>query len=545
MNGSASDLRNSDLQNEVRRLANRMADGTATSGDAARLSTLLLEQPELRDVYLDFVDTHALLCWEFRNQDESPVANRAAPVAIVTPRRMAVSTWLPWTMMFVATVVAIMALVRPGVSPRNEPAREVVSRRPAVRESITALLVDEAGAEFAAGRGPDGVRFGPGEYELLKGVVHLRFAQGADVVLASPARLEVVDSLHLRMAYGKVRVVAPPAAKGFTIATPAADFVDLGTEFGLRVAPGNGASDLYVFDGQVNVADRASGKLLSEVLEGQSSRYVDGVTGGDAPEIKASEFPTPGAIGFARWQEHQQRMRRDRRLRAYFPFQRTADENVLANAASDGTSTDGASTDGAVADGRIVGARWASGRWPGKDALLFDRDSDCVQLEIPGEYQELTIAVWMKLDRLDFGLNAILNSDGAEVGDVHFQMTRQGLPRGGIITLGKTSEKVMGRAVLLGRWVHVAMVLSVPDRSQRIYVDGEVARTRTLGEGELIRPGSCRIGNWLPAADFADSTRALRGRMDELVIWSRALSQEDLSRHVQAGRTGFLETLTE
>ena len=58
-----------DLLEELRRLANRMADGTATSDDAARLSALLREWPELRDVYLDFVDTHAALCWEFRNQD--------------------------------------------------------------------------------------------------------------------------------------------------------------------------------------------------------------------------------------------------------------------------------------------------------------------------------------------------------------------------------------------------------------------------------------------------------------------------------------------
>lgn len=50
-----------DLLEELRRLANRMADGTATSDDAARLSALLREWPELRDVYLDFVDTHAAL----------------------------------------------------------------------------------------------------------------------------------------------------------------------------------------------------------------------------------------------------------------------------------------------------------------------------------------------------------------------------------------------------------------------------------------------------------------------------------------------------
>ena len=36
-----------ELLEELRRLANRMADGTATSDDAARLSALLREWPEL------------------------------------------------------------------------------------------------------------------------------------------------------------------------------------------------------------------------------------------------------------------------------------------------------------------------------------------------------------------------------------------------------------------------------------------------------------------------------------------------------------------
>lgn len=104
------------------------------------------------------------------------------------------------------------------------------------------------------------MRFGPGEYELLKGVVHLRFSQGADMVLASPVRLEIVDSQHTQMDYGKVRVIAPPAAT--TIKTPAADFVDLGTEFGLGVAPENGASDLYVFGGQVKCGGSGVGQSI-------------------------------------------------------------------------------------------------------------------------------------------------------------------------------------------------------------------------------------------------------------------------------------------
>ena len=294
-------------------------------------------------------------------------------------------------------------------------------------------MVDEVGARFADESSPNGVQFRPGKYELLEGVMHLRFAQGADVVLASPARLEVTDAQHIRLAYGKIRITAPPTAKGFTVATPAANYVDLGTEFGLRVDPRSGASDLYVFDGQVNVADPQSGKILSEVTEGESSRYADGAIGA-APPFKENEFPTPGAIGFQRWQQYEEELRQDESLLAFFPFRKTADESVLVNGLSDD----------AMADGRIEGARWTTGRWPGKDALLFDRDTDFAEIEIPGEHQELTIAAWVKVDRLDHVFNAILNSDGYDLGDIHLQLTRQGIPRGGVAVGGNFEETICG-----------------------------------------------------------------------------------------------------
>ncbi|MBM3983629.1 MAG: hypothetical protein FJ304_25835 [Planctomycetes bacterium] len=394
-------------------------------------------------------------------------------------------------------------------------------------DAVAALLVDGVGAEFAPGRGPDGVRFGPGEYELVKGIVHLRFAQGADMVLVAPARIEVTDAQHTRLVQGQVRVVAPPTAKGFTVATRAANYIDLGTEFGLRVDPASGASDLYVFDGQVDVTDPRSGTIQS-VTGGKSSRSVDGRPA-DAPPLKDGDFPTPGSIGLKRWEQYERRMREDRTLLAFFPFQRKGDESVLANAVG-----------GEMGDGRVAGARWTTGRWPGKDALLFDRDTDFAQVSIPGEHQELTIAAWVKVERIDFVLNAILNSDGYKPGGIHFQLNRQGFPRGGVVTEGAFKDVEVGKPVPLGQWVHVTSVISTRTRSQQIYVNGTLARERTWQQDVLVRPGTCRIGNWLAIPKDQFPIRALRGQMDELAVWSRALPKDEIGRLVEAGRPGLL-----
>jgi ferric-dicitrate binding protein FerR (iron transport regulator) len=521
---------------DLEALFNRLVDGVASEADEQQLGDLLLSSPQARRAYREFVNLHSALHWDFvaalspevagDNSLKSPpsISLRASPMG--------------WMLAFVAgtTVASVVAILWPRTNVDRAPNEIVATHQPRettnaapVTDSIAALLVDQVGAEFAAGRAPDGVRIGPGEYELLKGIVHLRFAQGADVVIASPARLDVRDAQHARLVYGNVRVTAPPTARGFTIATDAADYVDLGTEFGLRVDPRSGASDLYVFDGQVNVADPRTGKVLSEVVEGESSCFVDGAVGA-VPVIDEDAFPTPGAIGFQRWQQFEREMRADDRLLAFYPFRRTADETVLFNALHD---------DGMAAS-RIEGARWTTGRWPGKEALLFDRDTDFVQLNIPGEHEELTVAVWLKLDRLDFVFNAILNSDRYDLGHVHLQLTRQGLPRGGVAVAGPYGARIVGGPVPLGQWTHIASVLSRETRSHRVYVNGVLTLERNWRSDQVLRPGSCRLGNWLAVEGDRVANRALRGRVDELAIWNRVLSVDKINNLVEVGRPGML-----
>ena len=78
--------------------------------------------------------------------------------------------------------------------------------------------------------------------------------------------------------YGVVdfAAVVPPAARGFTVVAPGVDYVDLGTEFGIAVDEATGASELHVFDGQVNATNPSSQKLLSSVTEGEAVTFSKG-----------------------------------------------------------------------------------------------------------------------------------------------------------------------------------------------------------------------------------------------------------------------------
>lgn len=521
---------------DLEALLNRLVDGNASEADEQQLGEVLRSSPEARRAYREFMSLHSSLHWDFvaalASDTVGDTSLKSPPCVSVPVSRFG------WVAAFAAgTIVAgVVAFFWPITNVDRAPNEIVAIHQPREAanavpktDAIAALLVDQVGAEFAEGRAPHGIRIGPGEYELLKGIVQLQFAQGADVIIASPARLDVRDAQHTRLVYGNVRVTAPPTARGFTIATDAADYVDLGTEFGLRVDPRSGASDLYVFDGQVNIADARTGKVLSEVVEGKSSRYVNGAAKA-VPDIDEKAFPTPGAIGFQRWQEHERSMRTDDHVLAFYPFRRTSDESALVNSHHETE----------MADGRIEGARWTTGRWPGKEALLFDRDTDFVQLNIPREHDELTIAAWLKLDRLDFVFNAILNSDGYDLGHVHLQLTRQGHPRGGVAVAVPFDERIVGSPVPLGQWTHVASVLSRETRSHRVYVNGALSLERHWRTDQVLRPGSCRLGNWLALKGDQVTNRALRGRVDELAIWNRNLSVDEIKKLFEVGRPGML-----
>ena len=440
------------------------------------------------------------------------------------------SLWLPWSIAVVACVVAVLAWWSPRGAVRD---RALSQSGPKAASEVTAMLVDEAGAVFARPRQPGEVRFDPGSYELESGTVHLRLVNGADLVVEGPARFEIRDAFRTDLAAGRVRAIVPPTAHGFTVVTRDVAYEDVGTEFGLSVDAATGESLMRVFDGQVNLRrGNASGALLRSVHVGDSVSFRDGRVQ-ESPPVDVGEFPSPGDIGHLRWAAQRKQRLADPGLIAWFPFERGGNASQLVNAVREH----------GVPDGRIAGARWATGRWPGKQALWFDRDSDFVEIEIPGEHAELTVAVWLKVDRFEHEMNAILNSNGADQGDLHLQMNRLGLPRGGLLGVGRPNQRWVGNPVPTGKWVHVASVLSVPQRRHVIYVNGlPVLESGLANDDVLLQPGQCRLGNWFNAGRVSrgDSSRALRGLVDELSIWNRALSASEVTALTESGRPSLL-----
>jgi hypothetical protein len=440
------------------------------------------------------------------------------------------SARVPWTIAAAACFVALLAWWSPRATSGGTSGRPHGAGTAA---GVTAMLVDEAGAVFAQPRQAGEVRFVPGAYELKSGTVHLRFVNGTDLVVEGPARFQIRDAFRTDLFSGRVRAIVPPTAHGFTVVTREVAYEDVGTEFGLSVDGTTGESQMHVFDGQVNLrSGDASGALLRSAFVGDSVGYREGRIE-EVSDMDVGEFPSPGDIGHLRWAALRKERLADPGLIAWFPFERGGNASQLVNAARDH----------GVPDGRIAGARWATGRWPGKQALWFDRESDFVEIEIPGEFTELTVAVWLKVDRFEHEMNAIFNSNGSDAGGLHFQLNRLGLPRGGLLGVYRPVQRWVGHPVPMGKWVHVVSVLSLLQRRHVIFVNGQPVLESNVAESDLrLQPGHCRLGNWFNLGSGSNefSSRAFCGLIDELSIWNRALSAGEVAALTESGRPSLI-----
>jgi hypothetical protein len=200
--------------------------------------------------------------------------------------------------------------------------------------------------------------------------------------------------------------------------------------------------------------------------------------------------------------------------------------------------------------GGAVGAAWSQGRWPEKDALEFKRPGDRVRLDLPGTYTALTFACWAKVDGLDRTYNALLLTDGYEVGEPHWQIFEDGrlmfsLTYPDPAAPGKRRNQIYYSPIVFdrantGRWHHLAVAYDNRRGEVVQYVDGaEVSReVHAFHEpGRSVVFGPCEIGNWgMPLQNHRFPIRNLNGRIDEFALYSAALSGAEIRAMFEAGR---------
>jgi hypothetical protein len=394
---------------------------------------------------------------------------------------------------------------------------------------------------------------------IASGLLEISYNTGARVILQGPVTFEVESNNGGYIAVGRLTgTVETEDAKGFSIRTPSAVVTDLGTEFGVAVDD-RGATVSHVFRGRVKLEtaskNGSAGSPSRILLANDSAKVEPAATKAEfairTVVVDPSVFVRNGrfrneAMGgkrnaFHAWQVYSDAFRRDPSLFAYYNFQqRSGQASVLTNVAANGDP---------ALNGIIESVDWAEGRMPGKQSLLFQGTGDHVALAIPQKTDDLSLCAWVCMWRLQSPFGALLTSESWEkTGQVHWQVHQDG-----ILSLTVWNDKnycyksaPIFRNAEWSRWVQIAVVYDHRARLVKFYLDGRLVGSQPIRKHIPLCIGRAWIGNWRMGDLLEDpkdpvNIRNFRGRMDELAIFGRALSDEEVRRAFEAGRPAIAD----
>lgn len=564
---SMSDKYDQQIEKQVLELAASVVNDQANAKQVADLDALLTRHQEARSCFLQYVNIHAALRQRFLTpadqydnssvmSDESP-AQLAAPATATAPNYAA--RWFVGGMVLAASLMVAIGVAMRSPDKQAKPQPSLAATLAAQGNHHAALngvavLSKTVDVIWASNSlvGESGKPLPAGKLAIESGLLQLEFYSGAVAILEGPATIDLMSPDRAFLHSGKLRTVVPPQAKGFTIGLASGDVVDLGTEFAIEVPP-DGPSQVHVLDGEVEYQDSLTFESAPKrLLEGQAIELADAVSQMGLLASDSNRFIGPAELEALaqkhhdrrneQWLEHRQRLQQDPALVAHYTFDATSPwSRTLMNRAPD------ASND---SHGAIVGCEWSSGRWPGQKSLRFQNASHRVRVNIPGEFDALTLATWVQIDNYqELNKIALIHPDASQQRFVHWTIDRT--VDGALMHFAETSiaggtpdrcHYTSGGLPLvdadLHRWVHLAVVYNPVEERVSHYAHGKLIGWLPLKKKRQLGVGVANLGNW-PYRDWAKGTRFevrnLIGKMDEFTVLSRALGDDEIREMYVAG----------
>ncbi len=517
-------------QQRLARLLDRYVDESLTAEEREEFEQILLGSEEARRMFWEHTRFHALL----REFGERSWGAQLAASPALRPEgillrlrryfRAAYDSHLGWALA-TAMAVLIMARVWFWTRPAIEPTTSAI-----------AVLTQAVDAEWAEGGDQRniGSSLAPGWLKLKSGMAQVEFISGARVILEGPAEFQLISPMEAFCQSGKLTAEVPPPAHGFKVRSPGATVVDLGTAFGLNVQK-SGEALVQVLRGEVEVHHSAGAPR--GLVEGQGLHVgPDGTVEdiGDAPDVgfPSSELLAQrAALGWQKrrdaWMAATQKFSADPSLAIHYTFEETSSwSRLLHNSAKNAPPE---------TDGSIVGCRWSEGHWPGKRALEFHGVTDRVRFNLPGKYEAITMASWVRIDSLDLELNGLMMCEGWRAGALHWQFTRKGMVRLGVNRSGDFDTSSLITPDRFGQWVHLAVVCDRVSGRVEHYIDGQRVSSGQMSLDVPLQLGNAELGSWSPGGKHDQRPiRNLVGGMDEFYLFTRALNEQEIRDLYQA-----------
>lgn len=528
-------------------LSERLLNGTASEHEIAQLLARLKQDPKLAEQLQTQLAMDNLLQQYVASQQQTDkfVDNLNAQLSDNQHKDLSFENkvvsqidkrpptpWLITAFSMAASLVMAVLLFWSESTPQTAPLAKQTFVE--VKDNGVAIIANVTGRQTKFQVGDS---IAPGRLRVDEGFLELEFYHGAQLKIAAPAELDIINEQRVRLLAGKVMTDVPEVAIGFTIDTPDSEVIDLGTAIGLEV-DANGQSKVHVFDGLIEVKNQqgqslklAKGSALNlsehnaQPSVAKTDEFAEFADIADLTGYKINQLQN-------RWLEQKTELLKDPDLLVYYDFEQDLKKpRLLKNLKQNPSATHGA----------IVGANWSRGPWPGKSALEFKRPGDRVRIEINNRFESFTLASWVKIDSLDRVYSSLLLTDAYNPGEFHWQLGNFNNNQSGTIVLGLRSSEGRGRNYNYkpfftradsGRWYHISSTVDQNARLVRHFVNGKkVAEHYLKHPSQYYSPGKALIGNWDSQNNASgDPLRNLNGAMAELMLFARALSEEEIQK---------------
>ncbi len=177
-------------------------------------------------------------------------------------------------------------------------------------------------------------------------------------------------------------------------------------------------------------------------------------------------------------------------------------------------------------------------RFKGQYAIRFSPPLSCMngggRLLLQGNAQH-TIAAWCRPAWFQGGGMIFFEGGSLNARGLYVKAVEGKGSASTILTQNSTSERLESRPVdLPGGWMHVVSVYDGPAGTQAIYINGHKVAEQATACRTFTAPGrGWNIGGGEPTSGMGGQ---FNGIIDEVVIWNRAMSEQEIARLYEKGK---------
>ncbi|GAA5494496.1 hypothetical protein Rhal01_00657 [Rubritalea halochordaticola] len=228
------------MNERAHQLIQRLWDKTISADEFEELNAMMLADPQVRDLYYEYVSLEQGLKFHLSNASHKPgIPGLASFLLAMQSRRNRK----------IAMVSALAAMIVLGFALSLFFIDRSVDQ---INYKVTPGTIVQFSSSDERQTGEPGVFMVGTTMVISQGVVELDFESGVKSVVSGPAKLTLYAEDRLAMDYGTGWFRVPKEAVGFAVTTKELEVIDLGTEFGV-ISDLNEPDQVHVLDGSVKV----------------------------------------------------------------------------------------------------------------------------------------------------------------------------------------------------------------------------------------------------------------------------------------------------